>query len=366
MGSLQETFPALAQGSIMAKHLTYKGSGVDIAKAHELSERIRRRAAGTLLDSVIAGPGGFAGLISLDMAGYREPVLVSTVDGVGTKLRIAFQMDKHDTVGIDLVAMCVNDLICCGAKPLVFMDYLATGKLVAEVAECIIEGVVEGCRQAGAVLIGGETAEMPGFYASGEYDLAGFAVGLVERQAIVDGATIRPGDRVIGLEASGLHSNGYSLVRQVVFEKSELNTEQFVPELGGCLGEVLLTPTRIYVRGVLGVAERVGLHGIAHITGGSFQEKVPRIVPSGCRVVVQKGTWEVPPVFRFLQDRGEITEQEMFNTFNMGIGMIVLTSAEDCSAAIDVLRSHGITAWPIGWVEERQSSEGAIRFEGSL
>jgi phosphoribosylformylglycinamidine cyclo-ligase len=350
----------------MAKRLTYKGAGVDVAGAHDLAERIRRQAARTLVDSVIAGPGGFAGLVRLDMAGYREPVLVSTVDGVGTKLKIAFQMDKHDTVGIDLVAMCVNDLICCGAKPLAFMDYLATGKLVPELAERIIEGIVEGCCQAEAALVGGETAEMPGFYSRGEYDLAGFAVGLVERGAVVDGTAICPGDRVIGLESSGLHSNGYSLVREVVFDKCKLGLDEEVPELGGCLGDVLLTPTRIYVREVLALAGRLGLHGIVHITGGAFEEKVPRVVPPGCCVVVRKGTWDVPPVFRFLQDRGELTDEEMFGTFNMGIGMIVISSAEDCRAAIDGLASHGVTAWPIGWVEERKADKGASRFEWSV
>jgi len=330
---------------------------VNVARGSELSERIRRRAASTLAKNVIAGPGGFSGLISLDTSAYREPVLVTTVDGVGTKLKIAFEAGKHDTVGIDLVAMCVNDLICCGARPLAFMDYLATGELVLEVAERIIEGVVEGCRQASASLLGGETAEMPGFYAPGEY---------VERSAIVDGTALRPGDRVIGLESSGLHSNGYSLVREVVFEKLKLRVGDFVPELGGCLGEVLLTPTRIYVRQVLELAASVGVHGMAHITGGSFPEKVPRIVPPGCCVVLRKGTWEVPAVFRFLQDRGDIAEEEMFSTFNMGIGMIVVTSADKCSPAIDNLGRLGVRAWPIGWVEERRPGEGAMRFEGAM
>ncbi len=284
--------------------VTYRQAGVDIKKAEKLMKKIK---------GIVSGIGGFSGLYPIETAGYKKPLLVAATDGVGTKLKIAQLMRKHDTVGIDLVAMCVNDIITCGAKPMFFLDYFATGKLDVGVAEEVIKGINRGCLQGGCPLIGGETAEMPGFYKRGEYDLAGFCVGIVEKKEVIDGKKIKPGDMIFGLPSSGLHSNGFSLVRRI-FSRRELKS----------LGEELLKPTKIYVKDVLSVKSIV--RGIAHITGGGFIDNIPRILPQGCQAVIHKGSWKVPRIFPVVQKKGKIKEEEMFHTFNMGIGMVLIVS----------------------------------------
>jgi phosphoribosylformylglycinamidine cyclo-ligase len=319
----------------MKESLTYADAGVDIEKANKLVDTIGKIAKKTFRSGVIGDIGGFGGLFSLNLANLDRPVLVSSTDGVGTKLKIAFMLDKHDTVGIDLVAMCVNDIIVQGAKPLFFLDYLSMGNLDTQRAASIIKGIAEGCQQSQCALLGGETAEMPGFYQSNEYDLAGFAVGVVDNTKIIDGTEIRVGHKLIGIASSGLHSNGYSLARKICFEVLKLKLDQNIPELGKPIGEELLTPTKIYAATINGLLKDLPIHGIAHITGGGISENLVRIVPQACSILIRDESWDIPPIFSFLQQAGNISEKEMVRTFNMGLGMIVVVPDY---AALDVLQ----------------------------
>lgn len=330
----------------------YKQAGVDIAAGNEAVERMKKHVQTTMRPEVLTGLGGFGGLFSLDAQKYRDPVLVSGTDGVGTKLMIAFAMDRHDTIGIDAVAMCVNDIVVQGAEPLFFLDYLACGKLIPEKAEAIVKGIAEGCRQAGCALIGGETAEMPGMYKDGEYDIAGFAVGIAERSKLIDGSKVRPGDVVLGLASSGIHSNGYSLVRKILLEQAGLSLDQHVDALGAKLGDVLLEPTRIYVRSVLALIESVEVKALSHITGGGFVENIPRMLPADVNVDIERGSWPVPPIFSLLRDEGKLTEYDLYRTFNMGIGMVVIVSAEQADEAVRTAEANGESVYRIGAVVE--------------
>ncbi|MGH7255898.1 MAG: phosphoribosylformylglycinamidine cyclo-ligase [Nitrospirales bacterium] len=327
---------------------TYRQAGVDIETGNELVRRIRPLVRSTFRPEVLTDLGGFGGLFRFDSAKYRDPVLVSGTDGVGTKLNIAFALDRHDTVGIDLVAMCVNDVVVCGAEPLFFLDYLATGKLVVDKAEAIVRGIVEGCRQAGCALIGGETAEMPGHYPKDEYDLAGFAVGAVERQRIIDGSTIRPSDVLIGLASTGLHSNGFSLARKILFEEHRLTVNSRVPDLDRPIGDALLTPTRIYVKSVLALSSEFDIRGIAHITGGGLTENVPRILPEGTVARIGRQAWSVPPLFAVLQQMGQVEPEEMYRVFNMGIGLVLVAPAAQTEAVIRKAQELGERAFRLG------------------
>ncbi len=326
---------------------SYKAAGVDVTAGYRAVELMKSHVERTKIPGVVSGIGGFGGLFQPDLSGMKTPVFVSGTDGVGTKLKIAFLMDKHDTVGIDCVAMCVNDVVCCGAKPLFFLDYMAVGKNRPETVADIVGGVAEGCVQAGCALVGGETAEMPGFYPTDEYDLAGFSVGVVDREKIVDGSQVQPGDAIIGLESSGLHSNGFSLVRKI-FRVNEQNISMYIDELGSTLGEELLIPTKIYVKPVLALMDQVTVKAVSHITGGGFYENVPRMLKDGVSAKIEKSTLPQRPVFSLLQRQGNIPEHDMYNTFNMGIGMCVTVSKEDADRAVDVLRSAGQPASVIG------------------
>ncbi|MDD5285755.1 MAG: phosphoribosylformylglycinamidine cyclo-ligase [Desulfuromonadaceae bacterium] len=332
------------------QHVTYKDAGVDIAAGNSFINLIKPLVKATSRPEVLADIGGFGGLFSLNAAKYKNPVLVSGTDGVGTKLKIAFMTDRHDTVGIDLVAMCVNDIIVQGAEPLFFLDYLATGKLMPEKAADIIKGVAEGCKQAGCALIGGETAEMPGFYADGEYDVAGFAVGVVDREAMIDGSGISVGNRLIGIASSGLHSNGYSLARKLIFDQMGLSIDSELNGAGGSVADVLLTPTRIYVRSILNLIKDFSINGIAHITGGGLLENVPRVLPKGCQADIYLNRWERPPLFDILRDAGNVDRDEMYRTFNMGIGMVLAVPDNQAEDVIDRLNGLGDKAWMIGEV----------------
>lgn len=370
---------------VNADRLTYAAAGVDRDKAALAVERIKATVRTTFTKDVLADIGSFGAFFQLDVANYREPVLVSSTDGVGTKLKIAFEMNRHDTVGIDLVAMCVNDVLAQGAKPLFFLDYFATSKMVPERFASIIAGIATGCREAGCALIGGENAELPGFYQPDEYDLAGFCVGIVEKQRIIDGSSICAGDVVLGLPSAGLHSNGYSLARKVLMEVAGLKLNQQVEELGCALGDELLRPTRIYVRPVLSVLEGQGvgdqssitnersaaaqrapvatspdgsqarssprIKGIAHITGGGLIENIPRILPQGTRAVIQRGTWREQNIFGLIQRLGNVPTEEMFRTFNMGIGMVVIVPREQSLALVEFLQVQGEGAMLIGEVQ---------------
>jgi len=333
------------------KKLTYKDAGVDIEAGEKLVERIKPFAKRTFDSNVLAGIGGF-GAGYLIPKGYKEPVLVSGTDGVGTKLKVAQMAGVHDTVGIDLVAMCVNDILTVGAKPLFFLDYFATGKLSVDVAADVIKGIAKGCEIAGCALIGGETAEMPDFYPEGEYDLAGFVVGIVEREKYITGEKIQPGDVVLGLASSGIHSNGYSLVRKLFFEILRLKVDDYVEELGGKVWEILLTPTRIYVKPILKLLEKVRVRGIAHITGGGIPGNLVRILPENVDAVLDKGSWEVLPIFRFIQSKGNVPESEMFKTFNMGIGLCLVVSPEDVEETESILSESGEKVYKIGRITE--------------
>ncbi|MGB9779850.1 phosphoribosylformylglycinamidine cyclo-ligase [Caldanaerobacter sp.] len=325
--------------------MKYKDAGVNIAEGNKFVKMIKPFAEKTLKDGVLQGIGGFAALY--EIKNYKSPVIVSSTDGVGTKLKIAFMMDKHDTIGIDLVAMCVNDVIVVGAKPLFFLDYFATGKLKSEKAIEVIKGITEGCQIAECSLIGGETAELPGFYKEGEYDLAGFCVGIVEKEEIIDTSSIKEGDVIIGLSSSGLHSNGYSLVRKVFFEENKLSVETYVPDLGKTLGEELLTPTKIYVKSVA-TLKGLKVKGMAHITGGGFIENIPRILARGLSAKINKESWEVPVIFNLIRKLGNIEEEEMYRTFNMGIGMIIVVDRQEVSLALRRLDEAGEKAFVIG------------------
>lgn len=327
---------------------SYAAAGVDITAGYKAVELMKKHVARTRTAGCLEALGGFGGLFAPDLTGMSQPVLVSGTDGVGTKLKLAFLMDRHDTVGVDCVAMCVNDVLCCGAKPLFFLDYIACGKNVPQRIEQIVAGVAEGCVQAGAALIGGETAEMPGFYPENEYDLAGFCVGIVDRSRILDKSAVLPGDVIIGLASSGLHSNGYSLVRRV-FDVEKADLSEAPPELGGkTLGETLLTPTKIYVKPMLALLDRVLVKSVSHITGGGFYENIPRSLPEGVQAKIQKDSYPVPPIFRLLADRGGICERDMYNTYNMGIGMTVIVDRADADEALETLRQAGEEAWIIG------------------
>ena len=336
---------------------SYKKAGVDVTAGYKAVELMKAHVARTMTSSVLTGLGGFGGLYELDMTGIEHPVLVSGTDGVGTKLKIAFLMDKHDTVGIDCVAMCVNDIICCGAIPQFFLDYVAVGKNYPEKVAQIVSGVAEGCVQAGCALVGGETAEMPGFYPADEYDLAGFSVGLVDKKKILDKETEKAGDVLIALPSSGVHSNGFSLVRKVFnIEKSDLHTK--VESLGASLGETLLTPTKIYVKPMLALFDQVKVKAVAHITGGGFFENIPRALKDGLSARIAKADVRVLPIFDLIQQMGKIPERDMYNTFNMGVGMAVCVAKEDAEKALKVLRENGEDAYVLG--ELAESDEGVI------
>ncbi len=326
----------------------YAAAGVDITAGYKAVELMKQHVARTVTEGVLGGVGGFGGLFELDLTGIQKPVLVSGTDGVGTKLKLAFRMNRHDTVGIDCVAMCVNDIICCGAKPLFFLDYIACGKNVPERIADIVSGVAEGCVQSGAALIGGETAEMPGFYPVDEYDLAGFSVGGVDKDKIIDRSEVRPGDVIVALPSSGVHSNGFSLVRRV-FDVENADLTAPVEALGGkSLGETLLTPTKIYVKPMLALMEAVQVKSIAHITGGGFYENIPRALPQGCTAKIDRSSVKVLPIFDLIAKTGEIPEREMFNTFNMGVGMIAVVSKEDADKAVETLKANGEDAYILG------------------
>jgi len=320
---------------------TYKKAGVDIDAGNEAVRLMRGAVRSTFRPEVLSDLGGFGGLFALDVQKYKEPVLVSGADGVGTKLKVAFMADKHDTVGQDAVAMCVNDILVQGAEPLFFLDYLAVGRLEPEKVAEIVAGVAAGCRLAGCALLGGETAEMPGFYREGEYDLAGFAVGVVDRQKLINGSGSQAGDLVIGLPATGLHSNGFSLVRKIFFERAGWSLDRYIPEFGKTLGEELLTPTKIYVRPVLSLLAQTAVRGMAHITGGGLPENVPRCLPPGLGVSLERQAWTVPPVFTLLQRLGDVSADEMFRTFNMGIGFVLVVAKNDADKVLTLLKEAG-------------------------
>ena len=330
---------------------SYKAAGVDITAGYRAVELMRSHVERTLTPGAVGGLGGFGGLFRPDLSGVAKPMLVSGTDGVGTKLRLAFLLDKHDTVGIDCVAMCVNDVICAGAAPLFFLDYIACGKNDPERIAAIVKGVAEGCVQAGCALIGGETAEMPGFYPEDEYDLAGFAVGLADEDKMVDHSTMQPGDVILALPSSGVHSNGFSLVRRV-FDVEKRDLTQYIDELGAPLGETLLTPTRIYVRPVLALLKEVPVRGLAHITGGGFFENIPRCLRPGLAARIEKSAVAVPPIFRLIQQEGGIPERDMFNTFNMGVGMVAVVPEAYADAALRLLKAAGEEAYALGDVVE--------------
>ena len=343
----------------MKKGLTYKSAGVDIDEGERLVERIKPLVRKTFRPEVMTNIGSFHALFKPNLKKYKEPVLVSGTDGVGTKLKIAFLTGRHNTVGIDLVAMCVNDIITSGAEPLFFLDYLATGTLRSDTASQIISGIVRGCKEAGCSLVGGETAEMPGFYRDGEYDLSGFAVGIVDKRKIIDGSGIKPGDRVIGIASNGLHSNGFSLVRKVFFERKKMHVDSCIPALGKTLGDELLRPTRIYVKAVKLLQEKIPMKGMAHITGGGIPGNIPRILPKGIRVRILQSSWKIPQFFSVIQNSGNISEHEMRRTFNMGVGFAIVVAESSASEAISLLRKNRFKAYSIGITEK---GEGGVRY----
>ncbi|MCZ8516170.1 phosphoribosylformylglycinamidine cyclo-ligase [Paenibacillus filicis] len=340
----------------------YKKAGVDIAAGNEAVERMKKHVKTTFRPEVLTDLGGFGALFGLNKDKYEEPVLVSGTDGVGTKLKIAFAMDKHDTIGIDAVAMCVNDVIVQGAEPLFFLDYLACDRVIPEKIEAIIKGISDGCVQAGCALIGGETAEMPGMYSEGEYDIAGFNVAIVDKKKIIDGSAIRPGDVVLGFASSGVHSNGFSLVRKLLLEEKGYSLQDEVSALGGKLGDVLLTPTKIYVKPILAALEQVEIKGMAHITGGGFLENIPRVLPEGVNVEINYGSWPILPIFELMQKEGGISNNDMFRTFNMGIGMVVIVAEEHAAKAAEVFEAQGEKAYTLGRVT---AGERVVTFNGA-
>lgn len=321
--------------------ISYKDSGVDVTRGYKAVDLMKKYVKTTYNENVLGDIGSFGGFYSISGEKMEEPVLVAGTDGVGTKLKYAFLLEKHDTIGIDAVAMCVNDIVCQGAKPLFFLDYYACGLLDPEAEAEVVKGIAEGCRQARCALIGGETAEMPGFYPRGEYDLAGFAVGIVDKKKVINGKEIRPGDVLIGIKSSGVHSNGYSLVRKLFGDSDKAEMEKYDERLGGTLAEVLLKPTKIYVRSILSLISKVPVKGIAHITGGGFLENIPRIFPEGVGCEIVKDSYEVPPVFKVMQEKADISDEQIYNTFNMGIGMVVCVSPENAEAAAAALEESG-------------------------
>ncbi|MDU4934852.1 MAG: phosphoribosylformylglycinamidine cyclo-ligase [Peptostreptococcaceae bacterium] len=331
--------------------LTYKQSGVDIDEGNRAVELIKGKIKTTYDNNVIGDLGNFSGLYSLkDFTNMTEPVLLSSTDGVGTKLKLAQMMDKHDTVGIDLVAMCVNDLICQGAKPLFFLDYIATGKLVAEQVEQIVSGIVEGCKMAGCALVGGETAEMPGMYSEDEYDLAGFSVGIADREKIVSGKNVKSGDTLIGVASSGIHSNGFSFVRKIFLDKYGYTLDKYIEELGMTLGDALLTPTKIYVKLVLDLIEKHELKAIAHITGGGVIENITRVIPKGLGIDINKNSWEKPAIFKMIESFNAVDERELHKSFNMGIGLVLIVDKENANEIVDYINTTDEKAYIIGEV----------------
>ncbi|HEX7371415.1 MAG TPA: phosphoribosylformylglycinamidine cyclo-ligase [Thermodesulfobacteriota bacterium] len=337
----------------MAKRMTYRGAGVDIDAGNKFVDLIRPLVRKTFRPEVVTDIGGFGGLFALKVRKYKNPILVASTDGVGTKLKVAFMTGKHDTVGIDLVAMCVNDVVVQGAEPLFLLDYLAAGKISLGVSTQIVKGVARGCLQAGCALIGGETAEMPSFYREGEYDLAGFTVGVVEKRKVIDGSAIRAGDQLVGIASSGLHSNGYSLARKVLFERMRLKPGSRVKGLGRNIGEELLVPTKIYVRPLLDLIKNFSIHGMAHITGGGITDNLPRVIPPGCKALIRRGAWPVPPIFEVIRQGGNVEEEEMLRTFNNGIGMILAVPAGEVGGVIARLKRWKEKAYPIGEIVKK-------------
>jgi len=337
--------------------ISYKECGVDIKKADQFISQIKPLAKSTYRPEVLAGLGGFGALFHVDFQKYKDPIMVSSTDGVGTKLKIAFMANRHDTIGIDLVAMSVNDILTMGAEPLFFLDYFATAHLELPVATEVIKGISEGCKISNCSLIGGETAEMPGFYHKGEYDLAGFAVGVVERNKIVDGSAIKLGHKLVGLASSGLHSNGYSLVREIIFEQLKLKPTDTLQALGGKVSDILLEPTTIYVPLILPLLKRFSIHGMVHVTGGGLTENIPRVIPKGLAVHIQKESWEISPIFRFLQSKGKIKETELFRTFNCGVGFILIVPDEEAQDLVHTLNNLKQKAFIIGDVIAKKGAE---------
>ncbi|MBG9773874.1 MULTISPECIES: phosphoribosylformylglycinamidine cyclo-ligase [Brevibacillus] len=340
----------------------YKEAGVDIAAGNEAVERMKKHVRRTFRPEVMSGLGGFGALFRLNVAEYKQPVLVSGTDGVGTKLKLAFQMDQHDTIGIDAVAMCVNDVVVQGAEPLYFLDYVACDKVIPTKLESIVKGIADGCEQAGCALIGGETAEMPGMYAGGEYDIAGFTVGVVEESKIIDGSNIQAGDMLIGITSSGVHSNGFSLVRKVLLQDAGFSLHDQIEGFEKSLGEVLLTPTKIYVKPILSLLKQVDVKGMAHITGGGFTENIPRMLPDGLQASITLGSWPVLPIFKLIEKTGNINQQDMFLTFNMGIGMVLAVAQKDAEYVLKMLQEAGEEAYLIGDVQ--QGDSGVVYVEG--
>ena len=336
--------------------LTYREAGVDIDAGNALVERIKPAVARTRRPEVLGGLGGFGGLFEVPVDRYRRPVLVSGTDGVGTKLRLAIETGLHDGIGIDLVAMCVNDILVCGAEPLYFLDYYATGKLDVDIAARVVEGIATGCEQAGAALIGGETAEMPGMYEAGDYDLAGFCVGVVERDRIIDGSAVAPGDQLIALASSGPHSNGYSLIRRIM---THAGATPDMPLGERRLAAALMAPTRIYVKAVHALIAEQPVHAMAHITGGGLTENLPRVLPDGMQAVIDTGSWQWPEVFRWLQDSGTVAQDEMYRTFNCGIGMVLVVPADSLETGLRLLTANGEQAWHLGAIEAATSADDA-------
>lgn len=332
-----------------SKPLSYRDAGVNIDAGNAFVEKIKASVASTNRPGVMGGFGGFGGCFELP-TGYKQPVLVSGTDGVGTKLKLAIDLNKHDTIGIDLVAMCVNDILVLGAEPLYFLDYYATGELNTEVAASVVEGIAEGCRQSNAALIGGETAEMPGMYSKGDYDLAGFCVGIVEKQNIIDGSKVKAGDVMVAIASSGPHSNGYSLVRKII-EVSQADINATFGEHEGTLGNALLAPTRIYVRAIHNLLAKFDIHAMAHITGGGLLENIPRVLPENAQAVIDKNSWQLPEVFQWLQKNGNVEMNEMYRTFNCGVGMVLITSADEAEAIVAALNQNDETAWSLGIIE---------------
>jgi len=346
----------------LSKSLTYADAGVDIEKADNLVANIKKIAKKTPQSGVMGSIGGFGGLFAPNLSNIEKPVLVSSTDGVGTKLKVAFMMDKHDTIGIDLVGMCVNDIAVQGAKPLFFLDYISMGTLNNDTASAIVEGIAEGCRQAGCALIGGETAEMPGIYQENEYDLAGFSVGLVDDSKIIDGSEIRVGHKLVGIASNGLHSNGYSLVRKICFDVMGLDIHTHVPELDKTIGEELIVPTKIYSEVIQGIIKNMPVHGLAHITGGGISENIIRIIPDRCKVRMYKDSWEIPPIFQYLQMSGNVTDIEMMKTFNNGIGLIAVVPDGEANALLNRLKAMDEKAFLVGEIIARKDDESQIEW----
>jgi phosphoribosylformylglycinamidine cyclo-ligase len=342
------------------KKFSYKDAGVDIEKGNAFIQAIKPIVESTFRPEVLTKIGGFTGCVSLNLERYKRPILVSSTDGVGTKLKIAFIMERHDTIGIDLVAMCVNDIIVSGAKPIFLLDYLATSQLDPEKATKVVSGIVKGCIEAECSLIGGETAELPGFYKEGEYDLAGFALGIVENAQLIDGSSVTVGDKLIGIASSGLHSNGYALMKKVLLDHHKMNLGEKVEEIGEVLGEELLRPTKIYVKTIINLVRDFNIGGIAHITGGGIIGNLPRVISKGCKAIIRKGTWEIPPIFSFIKEKGNIPEDEMFRTFNNGIGMILIVKAKENKEILERLNSLGEKSFNIGEIVKADKEEEPI------